>query len=199
MNKVDVEVRPLRDDERAAAGAVAARALADSPTSVWTYGDDVVSRLATNFDLFVGFLPTLPEPLGALLGQHVVGVCAASPPGACIGHLVPPELRVTPTEIGEPGDLSRAQYVWSLYCEHDLDERHWHVGPVSVEPGLQGCGVGSLLLRAFGERMDADGEIAWLETDKPENVVFYRRHGFDVVHEVSHHGLTTWWMRRDPR
>lgn len=198
MNKVDVEVRSLRDDERAAAGAVAARALADSPTSVWTYGTDVVSRLATNFDLFMRFLPTLPEPLGALLGPHVVGVCAASSPGTCIGSMVPTELQVEPEEIGPPGDPSRSQYVWSLYCKHDLEERHWHVGPVSVEPGLQGCGVGSLLLRAFGERMDADGEIAWLETDKPENVVFYRRHGFDAVHEVNHHGLTTWFMRRDP-
>jgi len=199
VNKVDVAVRTLRDDERAAAGAVAARALADSPTSVWTYGDDVISRLAVNFDLFGGFLPTLPEPLGALLGRHVVGVCAASAPGACVDHVVPEAMRTPPSEIGAAGHPSRAQYVWSLYCEQDLDERHWHVGPVSVEPGLQGCGVGSLLLRAFGERMDADGEIAWLETDKPENVVFYRRHGFDVVHEVSHHGLTTWWMRRDPR
>ena len=198
MHKVHVEIRTLHDDERAAAGAVAARALADSPTSVWVYGDDRVGRLATNLDLFVGFVQTQPEPFGALLGAYVVGVCAVSPPGACIGHVVPAELRVVPTEVGEVGDPSRAQFVWSLYCEHDLDERHWHLGPVGVEPGLQGCGIGSLLLTAFGARMDADGDVAWLDTDKPENVVFYRRHGFDVADEVSHHGLTTWWMRRDP-
>jgi hypothetical protein len=40
---------------------------------------------------------------------------------------------------------------------------------------------------------------AGLETDKPENVVFYRRHGFDAVEELETHGLTTWFMRRDPR
>jgi len=29
--------------------------------------------------------------------------------------------------------------------------------------------------------------------------VFYRRAGFEVTDEVGEHGLTTWWMRRDPR
>ena len=67
-----------------------------------------------------------------------------------------------------------------------------------MEPGLQGAGVGGAMLRVLGERMDAAGELAWLETDKPENVVFYRRHGFDVVAEVDPYGFTTWFMRRDP-
>ncbi len=50
--------------------------------------------------------------------------------------------------------------------------------------------------------------MAWLETDKPDNVIFYRRQGFDVVEEVvapdptRHPSIeapfTTWFMRRDP-
>ena len=196
---MDVEVRPLHDHERAAAGGVAARALSTSPTSLWVYGDAPVPRVRANLDLFVGFVGGQQSPLGALLGQHVVGICGAAPPGACIRALAPAELQTPPTEVGEVGHPSRGQYVWSLYCGRDLEERHWHLGPVSVEPGLQGAGIGGLMLRAFAEQMDDTGEVAWLETDKPENVVFYRRAGFEVTDEDSGQGFTTWWMRRDPR
>jgi len=192
-------VRPLHDRERAAAGGVAGRALSTSPTSLWVYGEEPLTRVRASLDLFVGFVGGQPSPLGALLGDHVVGICGAAPPGACIGAMAPENLRTPPTTVGDAGDPSRGQYVWALYCGRDLEERHWHLGPVSVEPGLQGAGIGALMLRAFVEQMDADGEVAWLETDKPENVVFYRRAGFDVTDEVSEHGFTTWWMRRDPR
>jgi hypothetical protein len=47
--------------------------------------------------------------------------------------------------------------------------------------------------------MDQDGEMAWLETSKPENVVFYLRAGFEVVTESDVYELHTWFMRRDPR
>ena len=49
------------------------------------------------------------------------------------------------------------------------------------------------------DAMDANGEIAFLETEKPENVVFYRRLGFEVMSESELPGLHTWFMRREPR
>jgi hypothetical protein len=196
---VQAEVRPLRAEERAAAGAVAGRALSTSPTSYWVSGDDAVARVRLSLDVFVPLVEGQPPPIGALLGNHVVGVCGVAPPGQCIGATASPEMRVPPATVGEPGDASRGLYVWALYCGRDLDERHWHLGPVSVEPVLQGVGIGGLMLRVFGEQMDEQGEIAWLETDKPENVVFYRRAGFEVVEELTEHGLTSWWMRRNPR
>jgi ribosomal protein S18 acetylase RimI-like enzyme len=196
---VDVEVRPLRDEERAAAGGVAGRALATSPTSIWTWGEEPVGRMRQSLDIFVGFVQNQTAPIGALIGNHVVGVCGAAPPGECIRATSGEAGRAMPETIDEPGSPSRVQYVWAIYCTRDLDERHVHLGPVSVEPGLQGLGVGGLMMNAFVAQMDDDGEVAWLETDKPENVVFYRRHGFEEVEELSEHGLTSWWMRRDPR
>ena len=196
---MDIEVRPLRDEERAAAGAVAGRALSTSPTSYWVSGEPPIPRMHMSLDVFVELVEAQTAPIGALLGDHVVGVAGASAPGACIKVTAPPEMQVPPASIGEVGDFTRAQYAWALFCGRDLDERHWHLGPVAVEPGIQGTGVGGLMLRAFVDQMDAEGEIAWLETDKPENVVFYRRTGFDVIEELTEHGLTTWWMRRHPR
>lgn len=196
---MNVEVRPLHDHERAAAGGVAARALSTSPTSVWVYGDELINRVRSSLDLFVPFVTGMTEPIGALLGDHVVGVCGSAPPGACIGAIAPAELRTPPPQVGDAGDSTRGRYVWSIYCARDLEERHWHLGPVAVEPGLQGAGIGGLMLRAYSDQLDDAGEVGWLETDKPENIVFYRRAGWEVAEEVTEHGLTTWWMRRDPR
>jgi GNAT superfamily N-acetyltransferase len=201
---MEIEVRDLTTAEKPAAGAVAGRALSDNPTFRWVLGDDTRARVGGVLDLFVGFVSGLADPqLGAFLGEHVVGVCGAAAPGTCIGALVPEELRVPPTDIGGPGDGSRSHLVWSLFSTHDLGERHWHLGPVSVEPVLQGHGVGAALLEAFCDRMDDAGEIAWLETDKPGNVVFYRRHGFEVTDEVTlpatDNAFTTSFMRRAPR
>ena len=195
-----LEIRELTTAERTAAGGVAGRALGDGPALRWSVGEEPLARIGAALDVFVGFMEGMSSPqLGALLGRHVVGVCGAAPPGSCVGDVVPDELRTPPSTVGPPGDESRSRFLWSLFCSHDLDERHWHLGPVSVEPGLQGQGIGAAMLRPFCARMDDEGEIVWLETDKPENVVFYRRHGFDVVEEIETYGLTTWFMRRDPR
>ena len=211
MEPLPLEVRDLAPEELPLAGAVAGRALADSPTFRWVMGPDAKARVGGSLDVFVGFVSTMPPPqLGAFLGSHIVGVAAAAAPGTCIGAVAGDELRTPPEAIGPPGDDSRSLVVWSLFCGHDLAERHWHVGPVSVEPGLQGAGIGGALLTALCTRMDTDGEVAWLETDKPANVVFYRRHGFEVVEEVvapdpalaaasDGEAFTTWFMRRDPR
>jgi predicted N-acetyltransferase YhbS len=42
-------------------------------------------------------------------------------------------------------------------------------------------GIGSKLMRVFRARMDAAGEEAYLETDRPVDVPFYERFGFEVV------------------
>jgi ribosomal protein S18 acetylase RimI-like enzyme len=46
--------------------------------------------------------------------------------------------------------------------------------------------------------MDAAGEDAYLETDKPENVRFYERFGFEVVGEQEVIGVPNWYMARRP-
>jgi GNAT superfamily N-acetyltransferase len=196
-----VDVRPLTDGERAAGGAVAGRALCDDPLVVFLHGDEVVARLRASYDMFVGTVLAMPDPaLGAFLANHAVAIVAASAPETCFMGRLDPEMRVAPRgPLGAPGSPDRMRRAMASWCEHHTDERHWHVGPVAVEPLLQGRGVGSLVMQRFCDRMDDEGELAWLETEKPENVVFYRRLGFDVVSESDVHTLHTWFMRRPPR
>ncbi len=56
--------------------------------------------------------------------------------------------------------------------------------------------MGSKLMRVFSVQMDAAGEDAYLETDKPVNVRFYERFGFEVVGEEDVLGVPNWFMFR---
>ena len=80
---------------------------------------------------------------------------------------------------------------------HDLVETHWHVGPVGVEPGFQGMGLGRAAMRLLCDEFDEHHRLAWLETDKPENVRFYIGLGFEVAEEVSMLTSRFWFMRRE--
>jgi predicted N-acetyltransferase YhbS len=57
-------------------------------------------------------------------------------------------------------------------------------------------GIGSKLMRVFSARVDAAGEDVYLETDKPTNVPFYERFGFEVVSEQEVLGVPNWFMLR---
>jgi ribosomal protein S18 acetylase RimI-like enzyme len=77
------------------------------------------------------------------------------------------------------GELWRLWNWLSASEARDLAEPHWHLGPVAVDPGRRGEGIGSQMLRAFCARMDELGEVAFLETDKLDGVRFYARCGFE--------------------
>ena len=46
--------------------------------------------------------------------------------------------------------------------------------------------------------MDAESGLAYLETDKPENVRFYERFGFRVTNEAQVLNIPNWFMTRAP-
>jgi hypothetical protein len=48
----------------------------------------------------------------------------------------------------------------------------------------------------FCTRMDQCAGLAYLETDKRENVRFYRRFGFAVVAQAEVLGVRNWFMSR---
>ncbi|MGH3144285.1 MAG: GNAT family N-acetyltransferase, partial [Rubrobacter sp.] len=59
-----------------------------------------------------------------------------------------------------------------------------------------GRGVGSKLMEAFCARVDEAGDAAYLETDKPINVRFYERFGFETVGAEDVLGVPNWYMLR---
>ncbi len=146
----------MRQNEHRAAAAVTARALADSPTAVAIYGDDPLDGLAGLYGELGPFFGLLPSPqMAAFTGDCVIAAAGVAPPGGCIGSFVGAEAAQL---IGAPepavGDPARAHVFWAHWAQADLAEEHWHLGPVGVEPGFQGRGIGGALMRAV---------CAWLD------------------------------------
>jgi ribosomal protein S18 acetylase RimI-like enzyme len=196
----EIVIRHLEPNDHPAAAAVAARALIDAATTVATYGDELFDRLALPYADFGLLFQALSVPqIGAFCGGCLVGVAAVTPPGGCVGSF----FGTTAAEILEKpipglGDPSRARVFWAHFAIHDCPDEHWHVGPVGVEPGFQGRGIGADLIRELCATFDDQERVGWLETDKEANVRFYRAHGFEVVETTTIVGVPTWFMRRDP-
>lgn len=187
----------MRPDERRAAAGVAARGMRDNPIHVAAFGPDPDRRSAALERLFRALFAVVPEPPRvALRAGHVVGVCGATPPGAC--RMPPAALLRVAASVARSGvgPLTRAVRWLEAWGARDPEAPHCHVGPVAVEGGLQGLGVGSHLLADLCAALDERGDDAWLETDKPENVVFYRRAGFEVAGEATVLDVPCWFMGR---
>jgi len=192
----DYEVLWLGDAEQISqASGVAARAMRDSPNSLAVSNDPFV-RLEMLYDTFGGMLGDA-RVAGVRRGSCVLGVAGAVQPGRCIDTMLPAEVRTLDAPSPDATDAARFLYSGSVMAAHDLVEPHWHVGPVGVEPGFQGMGLGRATMRFLCDEFDEHHRLAWLETDKPENVRFYIGLGFEVVEEVSMLTSRFWFMRRE--
>lgn len=73
-------------------------------------------------------------------------------------------------------------------CIHEMRKglitgRHCYLLFLGVEPGQQGMGIGSLLVKPVLKMADQDSLPCYLETMKEKNLAFYRKHGFQVGDE----------------
>jgi ribosomal protein S18 acetylase RimI-like enzyme len=195
-----LDVGRITESETADAIGVLARGMRDNPIHVAALGDDPGHRVHALTQLFSGMIPMQPEPLRAREGGEVVGVCGFLSPPECMVHAFgglpadqfPPMLE----DAGEQARLVEWMQAWGA---RDPDEPHFHLGPVAADAGQQGRGIGSALMRAFCERVDRDHALAYLETDKAENVGFYERFGFETVAKADVIGVPNWFMRREVR
>jgi ribosomal protein S18 acetylase RimI-like enzyme len=184
-------------DQVSQAAGVAARALRDNPSTVAVSSDRLV-RLEMMHSTFTAMLSGA-RVAGVRRGKSILGVAGAVPPGECIDAMLPPEVRTLDVPAPEATDADRFLYLGSILAANDLLESHWHVGPVGVEPGFQGMGMGRAAMELLCGEFDEHGRLAWLETDKPENVRFYSGLGFEVVDEIQLLSARNWFMRREAR
>jgi ribosomal protein S18 acetylase RimI-like enzyme len=109
------------------------------------------------------------------------------------------KLVMAPTAIAAFGrKLPRAMTWVAAWSMRDPSEPHVHLGPIGVEPALQGRGIGSQMLAVYCEQLDLAGDAGYLETDKPENVRLYERFGFEVQSQAFVLGVQNWFMWREP-
>lgn len=194
-----VEVATLAEAELPDAIGTLARGMRDNPLHVAAFGDDPEHRVASLTQMFNGVMPTQPEPLRAADGGKVVGVCGYAPvgPGPCavgsFGDLAPDQFAPFFDDAGERARVAEWLKTWGT---RDPKEPHFHLGPVAADAGRQRKGIGSAMMQAFCDRVDREGALAYLETDKADNVKFYEKFGFETVGEAPVIGVGNWFMRR---
>jgi len=145
-------------------------------------------------------LETLPHHgVSIRAGERVVGAMYMIEPGKCVASKKE-LLRVLPRLFVATGtNLPRVLAWLSLFGEHNLQERHWHLSWFAVHPEFQGKGIGSRLLRHFCDHVDSAGEPSYVATSSARNVRLYERNGFTIAREVSLFNVTNWLMKRSQR
>jgi len=78
--------------------------------------------------------------------------------------------------------------------------KHCYLLFLGVEPGQQGHGIGSLLIKPVLKMADEEGLPCYLETIREKNLAFYRKHGFRVGDEkqIANGGPYIWALLRSP-
>jgi GNAT superfamily N-acetyltransferase len=193
---MDTEVRPLTSDDTTAAVGVLARGMRDNPNHVAVWGDDPEFRVQALTGFMGVTLPLAAQAVGAVRGGELVGVCGIAPPGQCIGDVFRALGGEVPSFSEDAGEQARIAEWLTAWATRDPGEPHWHLGPLAADLPLQRQGIGTVLMERFCSIVDAAGDAAYLETDKPENVGFYERFDFETVGEVDVVGVHNWFMRR---
>ena len=138
-------------------------------------------RIALDAERIVGFIHWVPSPDCQFSAGEKVGLLPAM-----IGGLGP----------RSSWRVSNWLAAWSA---KDPGEPHVHLGPIGVDTSAQRRGVGDRLMRAYCDHLDDEQQAGYLETDRPGNVPFYRRFGFEVVEELPVLGVPNFLMRRASR
>ncbi|MBA2644732.1 MAG: GNAT family N-acetyltransferase [Solirubrobacterales bacterium] len=196
----DLAVDDLGREHVQEAVGVLARGMRDNPVHVAAWGPDPERRRRIIERLFSGLFRVFAAqtPICVRREGRIVAATGIAPAGTC-QPTARQSLALTPAMLSMgPRSLARTGRWIRAWAARDPDEPHVHLGPLAVDAHLQGQGIGSVLLAEYCRRLDATGEVGYLETDKAENVGFYAKQGFETTEEAQVLGVPNWFMRRRP-
>ncbi|UTW58668.1 GNAT family N-acetyltransferase [Kordiimonas sp. SCSIO 12603] len=192
-------IRFLKHNEHHLIGKIIADGFTDDPVNLWAFRNTgamkpVFTTMANHLYLSAGFgLVNNEENAGALW----------LPPGAPKQFSLLADIKMG-VPILKHGGLKAVQN--SLQIDAYLKKKkpkepHYYLFAISVHPSLQGKGIGSQLMKEALKQVDETRAPAYLESSKPENVPFYKKHGFEIMEEVvpGTDCPPMWLMWREPR
>jgi ribosomal protein S18 acetylase RimI-like enzyme len=191
-------VRPARDVDIDTLAATLARAFDDDPVTTWVYANGRTRpRWAARF--FAWQLRRLLPQDVAWTTDERAGAAIWALPGRWREGPMDMVRLLRATLLGTLPSLPRVlNGLGAVEARHPVVP-HLYLAVLGVDPGRQGEGIGSALIRPGLELCDREGLGAYLETGKERNVAFYGRHGFRVTEELQMpKGPPVWLMWRDP-
>jgi GNAT superfamily N-acetyltransferase len=198
-------VRLASTDEIPELAAVLSRAFAHDPFYAWMAGD-APERGQRMQDGWRGILRYGSAHLAhTYTTDDLAGVAIWLPPGLR-GPSLLDSLRQMPA-LARLSGWGRLRKIGDAMAELEEHRRrhvpspHFYLSALGVEPGRQGEGIGTALVRPVLDQCDHSGTPAYLETAVARNVLLYERLGFDVVEEIDLPGtdIHGWLMLRRPR
>ncbi len=196
----------LRQEQTIAASQVLARAFHTNPGFVWGIPDE--RRRPPKLRWFMEISAKIGDRFGEVYTTPgaVEGAAIWLPPGnttLSLPQLLRSGFLLGPVKWGI-GPFVKFVSVMSRFEKLHKDAMpgdHWYLMVLGVDPPRQGQGVGSALIQPVLRKADDARLSCYLETDKPEDVVFYEKHGFEVVvkDRFAKDGPDMWTMRRLPR
>jgi ribosomal protein S18 acetylase RimI-like enzyme len=191
----ELRIEPFRPEMLAKASRVLARAFVTNPLHIAAFGRDQLSRNEAFFR--TGLAVMKGSKLVALEGPRILGLIhwVRSPDCQFSGI---EKLSLMPAMVKGFGLSPTMRVVaWlGAWSRHDPREAHSHLGPIGVDPAAQGRRIGRQLMARYCEELDRRGTAGYLETDRPENVRFYRHFGFENRDEIVVVGVPNYLMWR---
>lgn len=194
----DVHIEPFKVEMTAETSRVLARAFVANPQNMAAFGPNQLARNETFFRN--GLAVMKGTKLVAIQGSNIVGFIHWVQSPAC--QLTGMEkLKTVPAMVGGLGLRSALRLgTWlSAWERYDPKPAHLHLGPIGVDPAVQGHRIGQRLMGEYCRTLDQAGIAGYLETDRPGNVGFYHCFGFETVKQVPVLGVPNFLMQRIAR
>lgn len=156
-------------------------------TIVLAFSADPVARwFYPNAQRYLEYFPEFVKAFAAPALEHGTAYCTADCSGAALW--IPPGIHPDEERLAALAEQSiperqraDALKVLELMAGYHPPEAHWYLPMIGVDPGKQGSGIGSALLRHALDRCDAEGRLAYLEASSTQSPRLYERHGFEVI------------------
>jgi len=176
-----VNIRQIESAARERAVAVQVMAFGSDPIMRWLYPDsrDYLAHYPKFVQAFGG---GAFEHGTAYEGGEFGGVAMWLPPG---GHVDSGPVEALFQATLDPPVRDETFAVLEQMDDYHIEESHWYLPIIGVDPAQQGRGIGSGLLGHTLEQCDEQGLPAYLESSNPANVPLYERHGFRVLGEIQ--------------
>jgi GNAT superfamily N-acetyltransferase len=191
---VDVEMTPLsaKGKDLRDAAMVAARAFHDDP--FFEFLDDNAVTRARGLAIFWRATIAAAASRSVMTAARrpgdgrLLGLSVVVPPGKW-PLSIPNQARqlggaLRAMVIKPPALVRGTRYLLSMEAAHPKD-RLWYLMLLVVDPSVQRGGIGARLQAQMLECADRDGLDCYLETQKFDNVAYYRRFGYDLTEELA--------------
>lgn len=189
-----VTIRDLRAEDIPVAGAIAGRAFADSPMFHEVYPTNPGKRTAALGQVMGALVKAYAghgRVFGAFSENLLVGFCTIREPGGCqlsaLEKLALGKAAASAVSLGFSMGLQKTLADVGL---RDPQVRHFHLGPIAVEPVHQRRGIGSSLMREFCRRVDVARELSAADTDRKGALAFLERFGFKELSSAAIAGVS---------